>query len=156
MKWFYRMRLGQINSLIFIAFMLFLMLICTFLARLWQEFNIEKLGVFAVCVGGIIFLALMNFCSYNNPVDGKHSIRMKMYLDNHGMKCKDKADLFWSCNWNEIHHFEKRSNTHRCRSVYIYLSEEEEKPFFFEYSMSAKRALFEICPRKDLLDQLYR
>ena len=154
MKWFYRMRLGQLNSLVFIAFMLSLVFISAILACVWQNFNTEKLGVFAVCVGGIVCLALMNYCSYNNPVDGKHSIRMKMYLDKDGMYCKDNEGLIWSCTWNEIHYFEKRSNTHRCRSVYVYLSEEEEKPFFFEYSLSAKRALFEICPRKDLLDQL--
>lgn len=154
MKWFFRMRLGQINSFIFIAFMLILVFISAILARVWQDFNIEKLGVFAVCVGGIICLALMNFCSYNNSVDGKHSIRMKMFLDNDGMTCKDKEELIWSCTWNEIHHLEKRSNIHRSRSVYVYLSEDEEKPFFFEYSLSAKRAIFEICPRKDLLDQL--
>jgi hypothetical protein len=38
--------------------------------------------------------------------------------------------------------------------VYVYLYEEEEKPFYFEYSRSAKKALLEACPREDLLDQL--
>lgn len=154
MKWFYRMRLGQLNSLVFIAFMLSFVFISAILARVRQDFTVEELGVFAVCVGGVACMALMNCASYNNSVDGKHSIRMKMYLDKAGMYCKDEEDLIWSCTWNEIHHFEKRGNIHRCRSVYVYLSEEEEKPFFFEYSLSAKRALFEICPRKDLLDPL--
>ena len=154
MKWFYRMRLGQINSRIFVAVMLLLIVISAILVRVWQDFDIDKLDAFAVCVGGTVLLALLNHCSYSNSVDGKHSIRMKVYLDSDGMRCMDKEHRIWSCNWNEIHHLERRFNIHRCRSVYVYLYEEEEKPFYFEYSRSAKKALLEACPREDLLDQL--
>ena len=154
MTWFYRMRLGQINSLLFVAFMLSFLFISAFFARVWLDFDIKKTGVFAICIGVIIGFALLNTCSYNNPVDGKHSIRMKMFLDANGMNCKDKELLIWSCSWNSVHHLEVRCNIHRCRSVYVYLSENEEKPFFFEYSRSAKKALFKICPREDLLNQI--
>ena len=154
MKWFYRMRLGQINSQIIVVLMLLLLLISAILVRLWQDFDNEKLGVYAVCVGGTVVIVLMNNCSYNNSVDGKHSIQMKIYLDSDGMSCMDKDHLIWSCTWNGIHHLEKRLNIHRCRSVYVYLYENEKTPFYFEYSLSAKKALFEMCPRKDLLDQI--
>ena len=152
MKWFYRMRLGQINSLVFAALMLFVLFLFAALTHVRQGFDAQKLAVYAVCVGGTVCLLLLNHCSYSNSVDGKHSIRMKVYLNHDGMDCRDREYVIWSCNWNEIHHLEKRRNTHRCRSVYVYLDENETSPFFFEYSLSAKKALFEFCPRKELLD----
>ena len=148
------MKLGRINSLIFVTLILLLIFISAIQTSIWQDFRAEKVGVLIICVGGAIGLAFMNNCSYNNPVDGKHSIRMKVYLDDNGISCMNKKHLVWSCNWNEIHHLEKRCNIHRIRSIYIYLSNDEEKPFFFEYSLSAKRAFFETCPREDLVNQI--
>ena len=43
MKWFYRMRLGQLNSLVFIAFMLSFVFISAILARVRQDFTVEEL-----------------------------------------------------------------------------------------------------------------
>ncbi len=156
MKWFYRMRLGQINSLVFVALMLLVLFIFTALAHVRQGFDIPKPGVYAVCIGGTVCMSLLNCWSYSNSIDGKHSIRMKVYLNHDELCCRYREQRIWSCKWDEIHHLEKRNNTHRCRSVYVYLDEEEISPFFFEYSLSAKKALFEFCPRKELLDQIKR
>ena len=151
MKWFYRMRLGRLNSqLVFVLILAFAAWAAVF-TRVWQDFSAEKLGVFAICVGGGAAMACMNRFSYSNAVDGKHSFRMKIYLDAAGMTCRDREFPVWSCRWTEIRRFERRTNTHRCRSVYVYLSGDEEKPFHFEYSRSAKKALFAVCPRADRL-----
>ncbi len=154
MKIFYRMSIGRIEFAAFLILGIIPIIIASIYAWPW---NTYELRVLALYISGIIaFDVLFTYTRYKNKRDGKNILRMKMYLDNEGIKCKDNDDLIWSCRWNEIHHCEKRYSFQSHRCVYIYLYKDDKAPFYFECSLSANKAFRDICPRKELLSQARR
>lgn len=154
MRSFYRMQTGRTDAVGVAALFVLIAFIYSFVIHVRQDFSLEKLIILLVIVVLGAAVGFLTTLQYDKDRDGKHCIRMKMYLDAGGMICRDKEQTVWSCGWNEIHHLQKGRGAHKYLCVFVFLGEEEKKTFYFEYSTPAREALLAVCPREDLLDQI--
>ena len=149
MKHFPKMNLSRIQ--LFVIGIFFFSLNFIIFVGIGRGVLTEKQALFSCLLwnGSAIFWIVVYIGTINIRV--KHNFWLMISMDSRGIACYYKTEQVWSCRWDEIHHLEKRTNPFRNRSLYIFLSAEEEKPFYFEYCLASKKALFAACTREDLL-----